>query len=90
LGRLKSLMSLDANIKKVWNDWTFALEVYDILNTNKVVITDYQANGNYNYINQNQYNQGLNFSVTYNFGNKKVQKIRDISSADKDIKNRTR
>jgi len=90
LGRLKSLMSLDANIKKVWNDWTFALEVYDILKTNKVVITDYQDNGNFNYINQNQYNQGLNFSVTYNFGNKKVQKIRDISSADKDIKNRTR
>ncbi len=90
LGRLKSLMSLDANIKKVWNDWTFALEVYDILKTNKVVITDYQDNGNFNYINQNQYNQGLNFSVTYNFGNKKVQKIRDISSADKDIKSRTR
>ncbi|GGG46888.1 TonB-dependent receptor domain-containing protein [Epilithonimonas arachidiradicis] len=90
LGRLKSLMSLDANIKKVWNDWTFALEIYDILKTNKVVITDYQDNGNFNYINQNQYNQGLNFSVTYNFGNKKVQKIRDISSADKDIKNRTR
>lgn len=90
LGRLKSLMSLDANIKKVWNDWTFALEIYDILKTNKVVITDYQDNGNFNYINQNQYNQGLNFSVTYNFGNKKIQKIRDISSADKDIKNRTR
>ncbi len=90
LGRLKSLMSLDANIKKVWNDWTFALEIYDILKTNKVVITDQQDNGNFNYINQNQYNQGLNFSVTYNFGNKKVQKIRDISSADKDIKNRTR
>lgn len=90
LGQLKSLMSLDANIKKVWNDWTFALEVYDILKTNKVVITDYQDNGNFNYINQNQYNQGLNFSITYNFGNKKVQKIRDISSADKDIKNRTR
>ncbi|WP_312767310.1 outer membrane beta-barrel family protein [Epilithonimonas sp.] len=90
LGRLKSLMSLDANIKKVWNDWTFTLEIYDLLKTNKVVITDYQDNGNFNYINQNQYNQSVNFSITYNFGNKKVQKIRDISSADKDIKNRTR
>ncbi|WP_313099898.1 TonB-dependent receptor domain-containing protein [Epilithonimonas sp.] len=91
LGQLKSLMSLDANIKKVWNDWTFALEIYDLLETNKVVINDNsQASGNYNYINQNQYNQSVNFSITYNFGNKKVQKIRDISSADKDIKNRTR
>lgn len=90
LGMLKSLMSLDANIKKVWNDWTFALEIYDILNTNRVTITDYQANGNFNYINQNQYNQGMNLSITYNFGNKKVQKIRNIDSADKDIKNRTR
>jgi len=90
IGYLKSLMSLDFNIKKVWNDWTFALEIYDILKTNKVVITDQQDNGNFNYINQNQYNQSVNFSITYNFGNKKVQKIRDISSADKDIKNRTR
>ena len=91
LGQLKSLMSLDANIKKVWNDWTFALEIFDILNTNKVEISDYsQADGKYNYINQNQYNQSVNFSITYNFGNKKVQKIRDIDSADKDIKNRTR
>jgi iron complex outermembrane receptor protein len=91
LGQLKSLMSLDTNIKKVWNDWTFALEIFDILNTNKVEISDYsQADGKYNYINQNQYNQSVNFSITYNFGNKKVQKIRDISSADKDIKNRTR
>ena len=84
-------MSLDANIKKVWNDWTFALEIYDLLKTNKVVISDNsQADGKYNYINQNQYNQSVNFSITYNFGNKKVQKIRDIDSADKDIKNRTR
>jgi len=91
LGQLKSLMSLDANIKKVWNDWTFALEIYDLLKTNKVIISDNsQADGKYNYINQNQYNQSVNFSITYNFGNKKVQKIRDIDSADKDIKNRTR
>lgn len=90
LGQLKSLMSLDTSIKKVWNDWTFNLEIFDILKTNKVVITDQQENGNYNYINQNQYNQSVNFSITYNFGNKKVQKIRDIDSADKDIKNRTR
>lgn len=90
IGYLRSLMSLDTSIKKVWNDWTFNLELFDILKTNKVVITDQQENGNFNYINQNQYNQSVNFSITYNFGNKKVQKIRDISSADKDIKNRTR
>lgn len=41
LGQLKALSSLDVNIKKLWNDWTFALEVRDLLRTNKVVITDH-------------------------------------------------
>jgi len=65
IGYLKSLMSLDTSIKKVWNDWTFNLEIFDILKTNKVVITDQQENGNFNYINQNQYNQSVNFSITW-------------------------
>ncbi len=76
--------------KKLWNDWTFALEVRDLLRTNKVVITDPQSNGNFNYVNQNGYQQQLELSITYNFGNKKVKKMRDIESANDAIKNRTR
>ncbi|WP_292009013.1 outer membrane beta-barrel family protein [Chryseobacterium sp.] len=89
LGLLKDLMSLDLSIKKTWNDWTFALNVNDILRTNIVEIEDYQSNGNYNYVRNDQYRQGMTFSITYNFGNQKVKKVRDIEGASSTIKNRT-
>lgn len=90
LGTLKSLMSLDLSIKKTWNEWTFAVNVNDILKTNIVKIEDYQDNGNYNYIHQNQYPRSLTVSLTYNFGNQKVKKVRDIEGASDSIKSRTR
>lgn len=90
LGLLKNLMSLDISIKKTWNDWTFALNLEDVLRTNIVEIEDTQANGNYNYIRNDQYNRGATFSITYNFGNKKVKKVRDIEGASDAIKSRTR
>ena len=90
LGLLKDLMSLDLNLKKIWNSWTFAVDVRDVLRTNMVEIEDYQANGNYNYIKNDQYRRGVMFSMTYNFGNNKVKKVRDIENASDDIKNRTR
>jgi outer membrane receptor protein involved in Fe transport len=90
LGELRNLMSLDLSLKKNWNDWTFALNVNDILNTNIVEIEDFQTNGNYNYIHQNRYNRGGTFSITYNFGNQKVNKVRNIEGASDDIKSRTR
>ena len=90
LGQLDELMSLDLNIKKIWNDWTFVASVNDVLKTNIVIVEDYQANGSYNYVKNNGYRQNFGLSVVYNFGNKKVQKIRDINSASDDIKNRTR
>lgn len=90
LGQLHSLMSLDFNLKKLWNQWTFSLGLDDVLNTNKVIIEDYQKNGNYNYVNQNQYNRGVELAIVYNFGNQKVKKVRSIDSADKEIKSRTK
>nr|WP_312819360.1 TonB-dependent receptor [Kaistella carnis] len=90
LGQLHSLMSLDFNLKKLWNQWTFSLGLDDVLNTNKVIIEDYQKNGNYNYVNQNQYNRGVELTIVYNFGNQKVKKVRSIDSADKEIKSRTK
>ncbi|MGH1519091.1 TonB-dependent receptor domain-containing protein [Chryseobacterium sp. JK1] len=90
LGSLKSLMSLDLSIKKLWNDWTFAVNANDILNTNVIKIEDQQDNGNYNYIHQNRYNRNVMVSVTYNFGNQKVKKVRDIEGASDAIKSRTR
>jgi outer membrane receptor protein involved in Fe transport len=90
LGMLKNLMSLDLSIKKNWNDWTFALNLNDVLRTNIVEIEDYQANGNYNYVRNDQFRRGGTFSITYNFGNQKVKKVRDIEGASDAIKNRTR
>lgn len=90
LGMLKNLMSLDLSIKKNWNDWTFALNLNDVLKTNIVEIEDYQANGNYNYVRNDQFRRGGTFSITYNFGNQKVKKVRDIEGASDAIKSRTR
>ncbi len=90
LGLLKDLMSLDLNIKKVWNDWTFSAGIDDLLKTNIVEIETKQADGTYNYVKNNEFNQQVKVSIVYNFGNKKVKKIRDIETAADAIKNRTR
>lgn len=90
LGMLKNLSSLDVSLKKNWNDWTFALNLTDVLRTNIVEIEDYQANGNYNYVRNDQFRRGGTFSITYNFGNQKVKKVRNIEGASDDIKSRTR
>ncbi|MDR2236049.1 MAG: TonB-dependent receptor [Chryseobacterium sp.] len=90
LGMLKSLMSLDLSIKKNWNDWTFAVNVSDVLKTNILEIEDYQESGNYNYVRNDQYRRGVTVSLTYNFGNQKVKKVRDIEGASDAIKSRTR
>lgn len=90
LGLLKNLMSLDLNIKKVWNDWTFTAGIDDVLKTNIVEIENLQDNGDYNYVKNNEFNQQLKVSIVYNFGNKKVKKVRDIEGAADAIKNRTR
>ena len=90
LGQLNQLMSLDLNIKKVWNQWTFSLDLDDVLNTQQIIVNDIQDNGNFNTIDQNRYVRGVKLTMVYNFGNQKVKKVRDIDRADKDIKNRTR
>ena len=74
----------------MWDQWTFSLGVDDVFNTYLIKIEDYQKNGNYNFVEQNQYKQGVKLTVVYNFGNQKVKKTRTIDSADKDINNRTR
>lgn len=90
LGMLKNLMKLDLSLKKTWNSWTFAANVNDVLRTHVIEIEDYQPNGNYNYINQNNYTRSYSVSIVYSFGNQKVKKVRNIESASDEIKNRTR
>jgi hypothetical protein len=90
LGVLKSMMSLDLSIKKNWNEWTFALNLNDVLRTNIVEIEDVQPNGTYNYIKNDTFRRGGSLSIVYNFGNQKVKKVRTIEGASDEIKNRTR
>ncbi|WP_407403531.1 TonB-dependent receptor domain-containing protein [Chryseobacterium sp.] len=90
LGQLQALSSLDLSIKKIWNSWTFSANFSDILKKNVVTIEDRQVDGNYNYVKNDTYNRGATISISYSFGNQKVQKMRNIDTADKDIKNRTK
>uniref|UniRef100_UPI002F93A40B outer membrane beta-barrel family protein n=1 Tax=Kaistella sp. TaxID=2782235 RepID=UPI002F93A40B len=90
LGMLKNLSSLDLSLKKIWNDWTFTINVNDILKTNIVEVEDYQENGNYNYVQNNMYRQSVGASIVYSFGNQKVKKVRNIESASDEIKSRTK
>lgn len=90
IGTLQPLSSLDVSVKKIWNEWTFNLEATDLLRTNVVKLDDTQSNGNYNYVKNDQFRRGVQFSVTYSFGNKKLKNIRQIDDASKDAKSRTR
>src|SRR5690606_13042048 len=90
LGMLKDLASLDLSIKKIWNAWTFTVNLNDILKTNIVEVEDYQQNGNYKYVQNNMYRQSVGASIVYNVGNQKVKKVRNIENASDEIKSRTR
>ena len=91
LGMLNSLSSVDLGIKKIWNEWTFAVNATDIFRGYIIKIEDKQTDsGNFNYVNNDTYRRGGTLSITYNFGNKQVKKTRAIENAADDIKSRTR
>ena len=87
---LKNLASLDVNIKKIWNDWTFTLSANDILKTNVVIIEDLQENGNYNHVKNDLFRRNVSLSIVYNFGNQKIKKMRTLNSAAEEIRDRTK
>ncbi|MFC6269271.1 outer membrane beta-barrel family protein [Frigoriflavimonas asaccharolytica] len=89
LGKLDTLQSLDLSVKKIYKDWTFMFEVNDILGTNVESFKEIQNTGYFNSVNQNRYKRSVNLRATYNFGNKKVEKIRKTESANSSIKDRT-
>ena len=89
IGELRPIQSADISVKKIWNNWTFNLQLRDAFGTNKNKIYGEDGSGNYNTVNQNQYNRQLVFTATYNFGNQKLQKVRKAEGANEDIKNRT-
>lgn len=90
LGELQAISSVDLGIKKIWNDWTFAVDFRDIFNTNQVKVRDFSPeSGNFNYVDNNMFRRSATLTITYNFGNKQVQKARKVDSAASEIQNRT-
>lgn len=89
IGKLHTQQSLDLNIKKIMGNFTFLVEVNDILNSNIDDIRTVQSNGSYNSVRSFKYGRELNINVTYNFGNQKLKKAREVKSANDAIKSRT-
>ena len=89
IGKLRTQQSLDLNIKKIMGNFTFLVEVNDILNSNIDDIRTLQSNGSYNSVRSFKYGRELNINVTYNFGNQKLKKAREVKSANDAIKSRT-
>ncbi|WP_225910685.1 hypothetical protein [Riemerella anatipestifer] len=52
-------------------------------------VKNQQENGYISDITQRQYNQTYALSVTYNFGNQKVKKVKKNENSNNDIQNRT-
>lgn len=89
VGKMNTLHSLDLSLKKMHKNWTFSLEAKDVFGTNKNYIKGSDGFGNYNIVDQNQYNRKLVLGLTYNFGNQKVQKVKKSESANDDVRSRT-
>lgn len=81
--------SLDLSIKKISGNWTFLVELYDVFNQSYERLNGVQPNGNYNNISTFGYPRLLNVGATYNFGNQKLKKAREMKSANDAVKSRT-
>ncbi len=89
MGKLYKQQSFDMNIKKILGNFTFLIEVNDIFNSNIDDIRTAQAKGSYNTVRSFKYGRELKINVTYNFGNQKLKKAREVKSANDAIRSRT-
>jgi len=89
MGKFYKQESLDVSIKKIMGNFTFLVEVNDIFNSNIDDIRTTQAKGSYNTVRSFKYGRELNINVTYNFGNQKLKKAREVKSANDAIRSRT-
>lgn len=89
IGKLHTQQSFDVNIKKIMGNFTFLVEVNDLFNQNIDDIRTVQNNGSFNNVRSFQYRREFNVNVTYNFGNQKLKKAREVKSANDAIRSRT-
>lgn len=81
--------SFDMNLKKIIGDWTVVAEVNDLFNQSFYRVNGVQPNGKYNNITNFSYPRVFSIGVTYNFGNQKLKKAREMKSANDAVKSRT-
>nr|WP_315034864.1 outer membrane beta-barrel family protein [uncultured Chryseobacterium sp.] len=81
--------SLDINLKKMIGDWTIVAEVNDLFNQSFYRVEGMQPKGRYNNITNFNYPRLISIGVTYNFGNQKLKKAREMKSANDAVKSRT-
>lgn len=88
-GTIGSRQSFDLSLKKILGDWTVVAEVNDMFNQSFYRVEGIQPNGKYNNITNFNYPRLISIGVTYNFGNQKLKKAREMKSANDAVKSRT-
>lgn len=88
-GMIKARQSFDFNLKKIIGKWTIVGEVSDLFNQSFYRVEGVQPNGKYNNITNFNYPRLISIGVTYNFGNQKLQRAREMKSANDAVKSRT-
>ncbi len=89
IGEVGVRQSLDINVKKIMGNWTFLAEVYDAFNQNFYKLRGTQPDGSYNNMTSFEYPRIFSVGATYNFGNQKLKKTREMKSANDAVKSRT-
>ncbi|ASW74930.1 TonB-dependent receptor [Chryseobacterium piperi] len=89
IGELGTRQSLDLSVKKIMGSWTFLVELYDVFNQNFNQINGVQPDGSFNNVTNFGYPRIFSVGVTYNFGNQKLKKTREMKSANDAVKSRT-
>lgn len=88
-GTIGVRQSFDISLKKIIGDWTVIAEANDLFNQSFYRVNSIQPNGKYNNITNFNYPRLISIGVTYNFGNQKLKKAREMKSANDAVKSRT-
>ncbi|MEJ5102907.1 outer membrane beta-barrel family protein [Chryseobacterium sp. MYb328] len=88
-GTIGVRQSFDVSVKKIIGDWTIVAEGNDLFNQSFYRVNGVQPNGKYNNITNFNYPRLISIGVTYNFGNQKLKKAREMKSANDAVKSRT-
>lgn len=88
-GTVGTRQSFDLSLKKIAGDWTIMAEVSDLFNQSFYRVKGIQPNGMYNNITNFSYPRIISIGATYNFGNQKLKKAREMKSANDAVKSRT-